>query len=93
MPPIETYMKGCKLYDDGPIFMFTGIYHKTNGNPCNGCFHNCKSTMEEKQKRIQRTGSALTNKQIATMLGITKRQVAKMRSQGTLEEELKEHRT
>lgn len=91
MPPIEIYMKGCQLYDETPPFMFAGIYHKTKGNPCSGCFHNCKATIEEKQKRIQRTGSELTNKQIATMLGTTKRQVVKMRSQGTLEEELKKY--
>lgn len=90
MPAIETYLKGCQLYDSMPAFAFVVLHHETNSNPCIGCGYDCKTTMEEKQKRIQRTGSALTNKQIATMLGVTKRQVVKMRSQGTLEEALKE---
>lgn len=71
--------------------IFIGIYHTTNGRPCDDCAmrHNCKERHDLEQIKA---GSQVprkrvyteTNRQIADRLGISKRQVSKMRKAGEL---------
>ena len=74
---------GCKQFGD-EIFM--ALYYKLNGNICPGCpwetTEPCKHQLElnaQKNMPKPKVTGELTNKQIATRLGISKRQVSKMK--------------
>ena len=90
---------GCQLIDPDPDLL-TLIYAETSGWPCNGCSHTLtcqtyhlveKSEHElEEDARFEACFSrpagkkTETNAEIAARLGISKRQVAKMRRNGEL---------
>jgi len=91
MPKIELvdYVRSdCELHKQGFLI---GIYRATNGNPCIGCAHfmNCTAVDDLMSKAKIRTEYKLsaeeTNKQTAVRLGITPRQVSKMRKIGKIE--------
>ena len=83
---------GCQLVREMPFLIFTGIFARTGGDPCEGCFYNndCsflrKKVHKEKQKRQDNFGkvSFKTNAEIAKEKGKTKRQVSKMRKRGEI---------
>lgn len=84
---IATFVtSGCSLADTMPVRAFAELYRMANNDPCKGCTMPCelKSKLNDREKRVTKTGSSMTNKQIADNLGISKRQVAKMRAAGTL---------
>jgi len=89
MPKIELvdYVRSdCELHKHG---LFVGIYHATNGNPCIGCayFENCTVVTALMSKANISTRHRLTtetNKETATRMGITPRQVSKMRKAGKI---------
>lgn len=68
---------------------FPGLYQVTAGDPCKDCATVLTCPVREKLKTKAVTVSAKipveTNAQIAARLGITKRQVAKRRKEGTLD--------
>lgn len=71
--------------------IFIGLYRVTFGDPCPGCAWeaNCevkvKLRLAEKQKTTgQQNLIGETNKEIADSMGISPRQVAKMRKRGEL---------
>lgn len=70
--------------------MNTDIYTVSIGSPCNGCawYSDCvlKNTSEYKKPSNKPKGS--TNAELAIKLKTTKRQIAKFRKEGTLEEHL-----
>ena len=73
------------------VEILIGIYHATNGSPCDGCGYkyDCQARHEielaaMKNKRFNSLKVTETNSQIAKRLGISKRQVSKMRKEGKL---------
>ncbi len=75
---------GCKQYGDD---IFVGLYYATNGNICKDCPYaneQCKHTIEEnamKDSFTPKITGDLTNAQIANKIGISKRQVAKLKDE------------
>ena len=85
---VEWYLlNGCELCSPS-LEMFILVYAATGGNPCNGC--NCKGTckawslINHPAAKLHPTKKVETNADIAERLNISKRQVAKMRREGTL---------
>ena len=80
---------GCKLAEAG-FAVFQHIYNTSNGDPCDGCGYNqgCELLEKEaKDSRLRKQGNFgkvgfETNAEIAERLGISKRQVVKMRKRG-----------
>ena len=86
MREIHEYVEaGCKLAD--PILIFAGIYQLTNGQPCNGCSYKngCTAIHKINTTKNAKKSSLMTNAQLASELGISKRQVSKLRIPGTNE--------
>jgi hypothetical protein len=92
----------CELNNrsEGVDPVFFEIWTKTGGEPCEGCGHasGCKikgrphprsPAVQVGSKGFERILLSNTNAEIAKILDVTKRQVAKMRQAGTLEEALK----
>lgn len=95
------FESGCIIGgDDHTAFgvgaLITALYIVTQGNPCNEC--HCKLTCpawklikaEEEARRSAnrpRTGEPCgpTNSELAARLGVSKRQISKMRTKGTLD--------
>lgn len=90
---------GCELQKPN-IEILEGIYEISGGEPCKecNCKRTCPAWAEMEletsaakilvrtnaQEGIRAIGSPETNREIATRLGITKRQVSKMKVAGTL---------
>lgn len=80
----------CKLMDESPL-QFHLICRATKNDPCDGCFHKeggmCPGYQlmahGEQPKRSQ-IAPVMTNKEIAEKLGVSKREVSRMRKNGTL---------
>jgi len=78
---------GCKLAEVTHLVVFQHIYETSNGDPCNGCIYNkkCELLARQAEKDLLRRQESFgkvrfeTNAKIAERLGISKRQVAKMR--------------
>jgi hypothetical protein len=92
----------CELnkFSEGVDPVFFGIWTETGGEPCDGCgfASGCKikghprprsPVVQVGSKPFERILLSSTNAEIAKVLDVTKRQVAKMRQAGTLEEALK----
>ena len=88
--PAEWYLENeCELCEP-TIMVFLAVYHLTNGDPCKDCYskNTCKtfklinhpSSRSHPKRRVE------TNADVACRMGVSKRQVAKMRREGTLEE-------
>lgn len=83
---------GCTLADEMKFTMFQGIFRLAAGNPCDGCsYHSgCEFLREQlnaaHSRRVRNFGqhSHETNAEIAKRMGMSKRQVAKMRKKGEL---------
>lgn len=81
------FENGCELCKPSPDIFFA-VFMATNGNPCDGC--NCKDTcpafplITHPAAKAQPTKKVETNADIAERLGVSKRQVAKMRQRGEL---------
>lgn len=80
----------CALLSPSPV-MLIEIYNRSNGDPCYGCGYanNCQTKHDLKLAAKQKSrGQGIylgeTNAEIAKRLGISKRQVAKMRKNGEL---------
>jgi hypothetical protein len=83
---------GCELAEDLQFSVFKHIYDTSNGDPCDGCAHKqgcaflTSQAHNESSRRRENFGKVgfETNAKIAERLGISKRQVAKMRKKGEL---------
>ena len=93
--PLVDFIKSdyCLLakYMIGP----NNLYDLSGGNPCKECSYrkNCptRPKLESRQNRTNRSNKnryPLTNKQIADLLNVSKRQVAKLRKSGELDNEI-----
>lgn len=83
---VDYVRSDCELHKLG---LLIGIYRATNGNPCIGCAHfgNCTAVTTLMSKSNVSTRNKMlyeTNKETAARMGITPRQVSKMRKAGTL---------
>jgi hypothetical protein len=84
--PYTDYIRSsCELAKEK---MFLGLWQITGEYPCNGCgYEKCRA---RKELEIKNTLKPIpgkhfeTNAQIASRLGVSKRQVAKMRRDGRL---------
>jgi hypothetical protein len=85
--PYTDYLRSsCKLAKDK---MFPYLWKVANKYPCPGCVYEneCKARKELEHKNSPKLiprKNAETNAQIAARLGVTKRQVSKMRARGVL---------
>jgi hypothetical protein len=83
---------GCDLAEGREYGYFAGIWKLTGGNPCKGCFTKgyCgfmkKYRQKDKDQRVADFGKHAhkTNAELAAELGVSKRQIAKMRKRGKL---------
>lgn len=80
---------GCILLESIEGTAFMGLHQVTNGNVCKECTYKsscaAKVAIERaKQQGTPITSPAKTNAELAKKLGVSKRQVAKMRAAGTL---------
>ena len=92
MREIHEYVdEKCQLATSN-VLVFEGIYKMTNMNPCHGCGYNhnnkCPVFLKFKREggipiRNPKYPSLMTNAQLASELGISKRQVSKLRIHGT----------
>lgn len=80
----------CQLWKDNPA-IFMGLYKEVNGNVCDGCGFNlsneCKGYREIALIKNHQTAGLRkykTNAELAAELGVSKRQVSKMRKFGTI---------
>ncbi len=71
--------------------MFVAIYNRTNGRPCDGCcFRNhCLQKHDLELSKVQSKkktsfSTTETNAEIAKRIGVTPRQISKMRKAGKL---------
>ena len=87
---VDFIRSDCKLLSPSVVCL-TALYELTNGVPCRECSHNrsCHTLNNFKLKDKQRkSGQKMfvgkTNQQIADEMGISKRQVSKMRRKGEL---------
>lgn len=83
-----TFLAGCSLATSA--LLIAGIYKETNGNPCEDCSYreqNCRlfNWMKKNPAKVIKPEALnlKTNKELADIHGITKRQVAKRRVPGT----------
>jgi len=81
---------GCKLAESMSFSMFQGLCERTK-NICDGCaFNPCEKMRKDKErdKAMRRanfgTHTHKTNAEIAKEMGISKRQVSKMKKKGEL---------
>lgn len=80
---VDLIREGCELSR-----YFPGLYQVTAGDPCKDCatVSTCPVKIKLSTKpKINPSIPTETNAQIAARLGITKRQVAKRRKEGTLD--------
>ncbi len=83
---------GCTLANEMKFVMFQGLFKLTNGDPCEGCPHysGCEflqkllNTAHARRMWNFKLHSHETNAEIAKRMGMSKRQVAKMRKKGEL---------
>lgn len=76
---------GCTLANNYAVFR--GIFELTGGNPCGGCgyYNGCEFLQKQSEaahaRRVRNFGqhSHETNTEISKRMGVSKRQVAKMR--------------
>jgi len=83
---VDYVRSDCELHKHG---LLIGVYRLTNGNPCIGCvyFENCTVVTTLMSKANVNTRNKMmyeTNKETAARMGITPRQVSKMRKAGRL---------
>ncbi len=82
----------CILANKMKFAMFKGLFDLTNGDPCEGCayYSGCEflrkrlNTAHSRRVRNFALHSYETNAEIAKRMGMSKRQVAKMRKKGEL---------
>jgi hypothetical protein len=81
----------CELFEKTSATVFVSLYIHTGGYVCKGCFKEpyCKNTPKEVKKQGVKKPER-TNAELADLMGTSKRQVSKMRKNGTLAEALKE---
>ncbi len=89
-PFFSWYSTGCNYHDENQD-KFKRAYQLYNGNPCQVCVYKntCKKLSDKKswlagEIYIAPSTEVKTNAEIAKELGISKRQVAKMRKRGEL---------
>ncbi|KKM89178.1 hypothetical protein LCGC14_1251160 [marine sediment metagenome] len=85
---------GCALAKGSGFTVFQGLFKLTNGKPCWGCAYNIPNECEFLRKQLDAAHtrrrwnfnqhSHETNAEIAKRMGMSKRQVAKMRKKGEL---------
>ncbi len=84
---------GCDLANNSPFAIFQGVFDATNGELCDGCgYHNgCTFMLKRALKGVPRVCTGFgaspyreTVAEIAKKLGISRRQVRKMRRDGSL---------
>ena len=91
MPKIELadYMlSDCDLLKPSPVILMS-IYDMSGGDPCRDCasINNCitrERLIEKANKRTSVKANVETNAEIDNRLGLSKRQVSKMRKRGVL---------
>jgi hypothetical protein len=83
---VDYVRSSCKLAEQFQVIKY--IYGETNGKPCDGCAYqydgcSAKTTLMDRATRSRGNGKRVapeeTNKQTATRMGITPRQVSKMK--------------
>ena len=89
MAKLRDYENGkCDLFNNTNPLVFIGIYNLTQENPCNGCFKESICTDKPNNTKKHKTFiSKPTNAELAEKLGVSKRQVSKLRAKGILNEE------
>lgn len=79
----------CELLEPNRA-VFIGLYNVTNGRPCDDCVikTHCKARHDLETVNVKkRSGNTMeheTNQRIAERIGVSKRQVSKMRKAGLL---------
>lgn len=80
---------GCDLAND--YGYFKGIWDSSNGNPCWGCGSNPCAFLNKKEAKTKEKRKAKfmkvdfqTNAELAKEMGITKRQVSRLKKRGEL---------
>ena len=83
---------GCNLAADMDIVMFKGLFELSDGNICPGCIERDRCAFQEKRTSLKKAASKArfgthdhkTNATYAAEMGVSKRQVAKLRKRGEL---------
>jgi len=83
---------GCDVAEGMDIIMFKGLFEITGGNICPECVERDQCAFQERRKSLKKAAHAVrfgnhghkTNAEYATDMGVSKRQVAKMRKRGEL---------
>lgn len=91
----DFYLSECELKDPPDVFLY--IYKASGGNPCFECAYNektvdrpdgCPVRAELQRRRLPggppKAPKPKTNAELAKEMGVSKRQVAKMRAKGEL---------
>jgi hypothetical protein len=96
----DFYQSECQLKEPKDVFLY--IYKASGGNPCFECAYNektkehpegCPVRAELMRRRLPgappKPPGPKTNAELAKELGVSKRQVAKMRARGEISDEKK----
>ena len=77
----------CELFNNSPM-IFIGIYNLSSGKPCMGCAWEsgceCKKNLNKSSSKPKELKP--TNAELGVRLGISGRQVSKLRKAGTLDD-------
>ena len=72
----------CRQLKERPDLFF-GLYQATKGNVCEGCPYGCRLNTNKKTNTFK---NYKTNSEIAKSIGVSPRQVSKMRKRGEIKE-------
>ncbi len=89
---LQWFLDNDCMLREPDVVVLVGIYQMSNGDPCDGCAMHEECPAYPKLKAMPAVGdrpssvqpARETNAQAAVRLGVSKRQVAKMRQRGEL---------